>query len=88
MEILLLIVAWLLVGCGIAWVMGAANSTGDAPGGIRGSGQHARDNFNDFTPGEGASGDAGAGLSTAGTDRRGLCDSRAATHRTPSASEN
>jgi hypothetical protein len=88
MEILLLIVAWILVGCGIAWVMGAAISVGDAPVGKRASARRARENVDNFPPGEGAPRDAGAELSpAAGTDRRRLCDCRMVRHRSSSPSE-
>jgi hypothetical protein len=70
MEILLLIVAWLVVGCGIARVIGGAISMGDAPVGKRASAQHARENFGNFLPAEDARGDAGAALSAAGNERR------------------
>jgi hypothetical protein len=76
MEILVLVIAWLLVGCGVAWVMGAAISMGDAPAGNRASRQETLENFDHVSAGEVAPGgfvDDGAEFSAAaGTDRRRL----------------
>jgi hypothetical protein len=73
MDILLWVFAWLLVGCGVAWMIGAAASMSDAPIGKHASHQNLVGNIHRFSHGGRAQGDIAAELSaTAGTDRRRL----------------
>ena len=70
MEIFLLIVAWLLVGCGIAWMIGSAASMSDATVGKHSSQYDADANIEQFWAGERAL-DEAANEAT-GTDQRQL----------------
>jgi hypothetical protein len=73
MDILLWVVAWLFIGCGIAWVIGAAAAIGDAPADEHALHHDAVENIISFPVAERAQRDAGVELSAAaGTDRRQL----------------
>ena len=70
MDILLWVVAWMLVGCGIAWMIGAAASLSDVPVDQQSSHPHAVGNIHHFPLAERAQADVGAELSAAvGTDQ-------------------
>jgi hypothetical protein len=70
MDILLWVVVWMLVGCGIAWMIGAAASLSDAPVGQPSSHHDAIGNIHHFPLAERAQPDVGAELSAAaGTDQ-------------------
>jgi hypothetical protein len=70
MEIFLLVVGWLLVGCGVAWMIGSAASMSDATVGKHAPQNDADANIEHFWDGEHAP-DEAAGVAT-GTDRRQL----------------
>ena len=70
MEIFLLVVAWLLVGCGVAWMIGSAASISDATVDKHSSQHDADANIEHFWAGERAPEEA-ANVAT-GTDRRRL----------------
>ena len=68
MEILLWVVAWLLAGCGIAWMIGSAASISDVTVGKHSSQHDADANIEHFWIGERAT-DEAAKVAT-GNDRR------------------
>ena len=70
MEIFLWVVAWLLVGCGVAWMIGSAASMSDPAVGKHSSQHDADANIEHFWTGEHAP-DEAANVAT-GTDRRRL----------------
>ena len=73
MEILLWVVAWLLVGCGVAWMIGSAASMSDDVTGGKHSSQYDADaNVEHFWVSERAPDDAANESAAIGTDRRRL----------------
>lgn len=72
MEILLLVVAWLLVGCGVAWVIGSAASMSNVPVGQDPSQHGAVGNIDHVSPGERVPDHTANELAVNGTDRRRL----------------
>ena len=73
MEILLWVVAWLLGGCGVAWMIGSAASMSDDVTVGKHSSQHDADaNIAHFWVNERAPDDAANELAATGTDRRRL----------------
>lgn len=73
MDILLWIVVWLLVGCGIAWMIGAAASLSDVSVTQQSSHRDAIGNIHHFPLPERAQANVSTGLGApAGTDQGGL----------------
>ena len=60
MEILLWVVAWLLAGCGVAWMIGSAASMSDPPVGNHAPRQDAIEDFDHFLLSKNAQRDFGA----------------------------
>ena len=54
MEILVLIVAWILAGCGVAWMIGAAVFMSDPPVSNHAPRQDTLENIDHFSPDENA----------------------------------
>ena len=70
MEILLWVVVWLLIGCVVAWMIGAAASISDIPPGQQSSHPDAVGNILHFPLAERTQTDVGTELTVAGTDQR------------------
>jgi hypothetical protein len=69
MDILLWIVAWLLIGCGVAWMIGGAAAMGEAPIDEHALHHDAVENIVHFPVGERAQDEVGAELSAAAGNR-------------------
>ena len=74
MEILLWVVVWLVIGCVVAWMIGAAASMSDVPAGQQSSHPDAVGNIYHFPLAERAQADVGAESTVARTDQ-GRCRS-------------
>jgi hypothetical protein len=74
MEILLWVVAWLVSGCVVAWMIGAAASMSDVPAGHQSSPPDAIGNIDHFPLAERAQAEVGAESTVARTDQ-GRCRS-------------
>ena len=74
MEILLWVVVWLVSGCVVAWMFGAAASMSDVPAGQQSSHLDAVGNIDHFPLAERAQADVGAESTVARTDQ-GRCRS-------------
>ena len=69
MEILLWVGVWLLSGCVVAWMIGAAASLSDVPAGQPLSHSDVIGNIGHFPLAERAQADVGAELTVASTDQ-------------------
>ena len=69
MEILLWAVGWLVIGCVVAWMIGAAASMSDVPAGQQSSHPDAVGNIDHFPPAERAQADVGAESTVARSDQ-------------------